>query len=69
MFVKYWQAGAVKTRLARSIGASEASRLYRDFVACLIRRFADTADQRQLCYWPPDKRSMFERRAGGSWNL
>lgn len=69
IFAKYWQAGAVKTRLARAIGADAASELYRVFVETLLLRFQAVADRRALCYWPPQRQGEFAALAGSAWTL
>jgi len=67
LFAKYWQPGAVKTRLATTIGHREASRLYRAFLLCSLRRFATIADRRVLAFTPVERRADFESLAGGAW--
>ncbi len=67
IFAKYWQAGAVKTRLASAIGPAAASHVYRHFIITLLRRFGQLADRRILAFWPPDKRSEFTTLAGDDW--
>ena len=66
---KYWQAGAVKTRLARHLGADSASQLYRVFLTTLLRRFATMGDTRWLVYTPAAKGPAFRSLALGQWQL
>lgn len=67
MFVKYWEPGRVKTRLAKRIGARPAAVIYRSFVAALVTRFALTGDDRVLCFAPPSQREAFIKAGGSSW--
>jgi rSAM/selenodomain-associated transferase 1 len=67
MFAKYWQAGAVKTRLAAAVGDAAASRLYRQFVATTAERFADVGQQRTIYYWPAHESAAFAQVAGKCW--
>ncbi|MBW3598357.1 MAG: TIGR04282 family arsenosugar biosynthesis glycosyltransferase [Planctomycetes bacterium] len=60
VFAKHWTPGAVKTRLAASIGNDAAARLYRAFVDCTLERFAATGDERVLAYWPPEQADAFQ---------
>ncbi len=69
LFGKYWQPGAVKTRLARSLGAEPASQLYRVFLTTLLRRFAAVGDRRWLAYTPAGSAAAFRSVAGESWQL
>lgn len=48
IFARYPRAGAVKTRLARAIGAVAAAELYEAMLLDLIDRFASTAARRVL---------------------
>ncbi len=69
VFAKYWQPGAVKTRLAATIGDAGASRLYKQFVKTLLCRFDTIADRRVLAYAPADTREEFVDLAAGRWEL
>jgi rSAM/selenodomain-associated transferase 1 len=69
VFAKYWQAGVVKTRLAKSVGDGPTSRLYQVFVATTLNRFADVGDQRTLWVWPPDRWDEFAEAAHPAWQL
>ena len=67
MFAKYWQPGAVKTRLAADIGAGPAADLYRLFLETLLRRFSDCADGRVLAFTPAERQAEFEALASHAW--
>jgi len=69
MFAKYWEPGAVKTRLAAHVGEQAAASLHQHFVATLISRLAGHGDTRQLCYWPPAAENAFKQAAGSNWSL
>lgn len=55
IFVKYPQAGRVKTRLAKSIGEENAARLYRTLVETLLKRTRSDKFQRTIFYSPRGK--------------
>lgn len=54
IFVKHPVAGQVKTRLAEFLGTKQATEVYAAFVADLVERFRDVANQRFLCYAPAE---------------
>jgi rSAM/selenodomain-associated transferase 1 len=60
IFAKYWQPGAVMTRLAAALGDQAAASLYRQFLATLIERLADAADKRLVVFAPADRRAEFQ---------
>ncbi len=64
IFIKYPQAGLVKTRLAKSIGVDNASLLYRLFVEALLKRTENSNYQRIICYTPVDKKNEIARWLG-----
>lgn len=68
MFAKYWQPGAVKTRLANRVGIQAASDLYREFVRCLAARFRHCGHRRVLAYWPAERSGEFFSLAGANWS-
>ena len=68
MFVKYWEPGRVKTRLAASLGDQAASSLYRHFVFALVRRLAAVGQRRVLVYTPAERRPEFEALANEHWS-
>ena len=69
MFVKYWEPGRVKTRLAAAIGDQAADTLYRRFVLTLLQRFAGVGQRRVLAYTPAERRTEFESLAADDWLL
>jgi len=67
VFAKYWQPGAVKTRLGEAIGYERASQLYRIFLVTTCQRFESAGDRRVLAYTPAERRADFEQLAGQVW--
>jgi rSAM/selenodomain-associated transferase 1 len=64
IFVKYPQAGKVKTRLAKSIGEENAARLYRALVETLLKRTNSDKFQRIIFYSPRGKGKEMRRWLG-----
>jgi len=54
VMARYPEAGRVKTRLAKSIGAQAAAELYRAFLLDLHERFGNDSRQLVWMYEPPD---------------
>jgi hypothetical protein len=71
IFVKHPVAGQVKTRLAAELGEERAAEIYAAFIADLVARFSQTADERYLCFTPETAaaRQYFERLAAGAFDL
>lgn len=69
MFAKYWQPGAVKTRLAVSIGDNAAASLHRLFVQTLLRRLQNVASRNVLCFTPANSADSFGQLSLGTWIL
>ncbi len=71
MFVKYPEAGRVKTRFAAQVGHELAAQLYLAFLMDLVPRFRDVATRRVLAYTPNDDRArdFFERLSQGRYEL
>lgn len=72
VFAKYWEPGKVKTRLAAHVGVEVAASVYRSFLACLLERFRQTGESREVAFAPDDARQQFEdlaNRAGADWRL
>lgn len=69
VFAKYWQPGAVKTRLAAAMGADPAAALYRVFLETLVRRLSPLAGVRQLRFTPFEHRRAFVDLANGGWQV
>jgi hypothetical protein len=62
VFVKAPEVGRVKSRLAAGIGAVEAARVYRAFVAALLRRLARDRRWRTTLWVAPDRAARPGRR-------
>lgn len=56
VFVKYPEAGHVKTRLAKSIGEKEAAALYGLFVELLLKKTDNMNSKRLIFYTPVNQR-------------
>lgn len=69
IFAKHWQPGAVKTRLAASIGEKSAATLHRCFVQTLLSRFQHVADRQALWFTPADSAEEFCQLDLGHWTL
>ena len=69
IFVKYPQAGFVKTRLAKEIGKVKASLLYRLFVETILARTEDTGFTRVIFYSPAHKRKQIKDWLGPNLKL
>jgi rSAM/selenodomain-associated transferase 1 len=69
IFAKHWQPGAVKTRLAASIGEKTAAALHRCFVQTLLNRFQHVADRQALWFTPADSAEEFRQLDLGRWTL
>jgi rSAM/selenodomain-associated transferase 1 len=69
MFAKFWQPGAVKTRLAASLGPVRAAAIHRLFVETLVRRFDAVADERVIAFAPPEAVDAFQGIVGDRWKL
>lgn len=61
IFVKYPQAGFVKTRLAKEIGKEKAARLYRLFVKAILARTNDANFTRFIFYSPLEKETQIRQ--------
>ena len=69
IFAKYWRPGAVKTRLARSIGDEPAADVHRRMLLATLQRLQDFQGRRVLCYTPASERAAFEALADDRWHL
>jgi len=69
IFVKYPEAGFVKTRLAQSIGKERAASLYRLFVELLLKRISDISFERFIFYTPAEKKEKLSSWLGGGSKL
>ncbi|MBI4007873.1 MAG: TIGR04282 family arsenosugar biosynthesis glycosyltransferase, partial [Planctomycetes bacterium] len=68
IFLKYPEAGKVKTRLAKKIGDKKAAKLYRLFVEATIKRTLDNNGRYEqlLFYTPVERKSEIESWIGRS---
>ncbi len=69
LFAKFWQPGAVKTRLAATIGNVPACDLYQSFLLHLIRRLGAIGDQRTVVFCPANRQVDFRQSIPTSWSL
>src|SRR5207245_1186739 len=69
IFAKYWEPGAVKTRLAATVGAEAAARLQREFVRTIAARTGALADRRAFVVTPPERLAEFATLAGPQWSV
>lgn len=69
LLAKYWQPGAVKTRLAARWGGATAARLQQAFLECLLKRLENIGDERWLLFTPGGARAAFAELAGENWRL
>lgn len=69
IFAKHWQPGAVKTRLAASIGPEAAASLQFHFVQTLLSRCQNIADRYVLCFTPANSVDKFRQLNLGCWTL
>ncbi|MCA9263279.1 MAG: TIGR04282 family arsenosugar biosynthesis glycosyltransferase [Planctomycetales bacterium] len=68
VFAKYWEPGAVKTRLAATVGEQVAAEFHRFSLETTLRRCEAVADRNVLGYWPPDKWDAFGCVCRGWWD-
>ena len=64
IFVKYPQAGRVKTRLAKSIGKDKAACLYKEFVQDTISQTRSSRYRQVIFYTPKNKRQEISQWLG-----
>ena len=70
IFAKYWQAGAVKTRLAADIGPEAAAAIHRECVHVLLERLAKVrCGCHVLAFSPIGSQDAFRMLAGDVWKL
>lgn len=69
IFVKYPQAGLVKTRLAKEIGKNKACLLYRLFVETILKRTPDKRFSRIIFYWPVHKKKEMRNWLGNDFKM
>jgi uncharacterized protein len=68
-FVKYPQAGLVKTRLAKKIGDKNAALLYRLFTEAILARTKDNAFRRYIFYTPTKKKNQIKNWLGSGFGI
>ena len=66
---KYWEPGAVKTRLAQSIGKETAANIYKAFLETTLGRCGAVDADHTLAFWPPDREREMASLAGDDWHL
>ncbi len=69
VFAKFWQPGAVKTRLAASVGNERAAEIYHEFLTTTLARFGHLADRRVIGFTPAERQAEFAQLAGSDWSL
>jgi rSAM/selenodomain-associated transferase 1 len=69
LFAKYWQAGKVKTRLAKSIGNDAAAKVHWECLSFLIRDLNQVGDRRIIVFSPSENSSDFAELAGSDWDI
>lgn len=69
IFAKFWQPGAVKTRLAATVGEAAAARVHEACLRTLLERFAGVAERCVLAFAPADRRPEFAAVATERWAL
>ncbi|MEW6079895.1 MAG: TIGR04282 family arsenosugar biosynthesis glycosyltransferase [Thermodesulfobacteriota bacterium] len=69
LFVKTPVKGAVKTRLAASLGDAEALALYQCFVADALAMLTSTGRAARIYFYPAGDRELARAWLGGDWPL
>ncbi len=69
IFAKYWQAGYVKTRLARSVGDRLARDVYLVLLQHLVDRFKEFGDLRTVVFSPPEAQRQFREFLPDAWHV
>jgi rSAM/selenodomain-associated transferase 1 len=69
VFAKYWRPGAVKTRLAKSIGEVPASQIYKQFLTTIVSRFSEVCDLCTLSVSPVSDHVHFHQLQLNRWQL
>ena len=54
-FIRYPEAGEVKTRLAEVIGSREAAEVYRNFILDMLVRIKSSSIPFKICFSPEEK--------------
>lgn len=69
IFAKYWEPGAVKTRLAEAVGAEAAAEFHRVCVKTLAMRLASVEAERILVHSPDEQGPAFAQFVTKGWQL
>ena len=69
VFAKYWEAGKVKTRLARDTNAPFAAALYQAFILATLERVSGIADAQMLCATPAERLNEFALFTPPNWTI
>ncbi|MDG1872407.1 MAG: TIGR04282 family arsenosugar biosynthesis glycosyltransferase [Mariniblastus sp.] len=69
LFAKFWQPGAVKTRLGVKIGNAAACRLYRCFLFHLLEQLANCGHERDVVFSPRCRESDFQNSVSAAWGF
>ena len=69
VFAKYWEPGAVKTRLAATIGQAVAAEICRAFTTTVLVRLREAANAHVIGFDPPQQRAAFTKLGGRHWGL
>lgn len=69
VFARHWTPGAVKTRLAKTVGDSAAARIYHASLQLTLQRFESVADRRVIGFTPANACASFESLRAGQWCL
>lgn len=69
VFAKFWEPGAVKTRLAADIGAEPAARIARGMVLATLARMAGLAQRQTVVFAPLDRQADWEATNLAGWEF
>lgn len=69
MFAKYWDVGAVKTRLGNRLGMAAAAELHRAFVTHLAARLSSVKGKHYLFVAPDSRCDDFAACAPAAWQV
>ncbi len=68
VLAKYWQPGAVKTRLAATVGDDRAAAMYHGFLTTTLARLGHLADRSVIVFTPAERRKEFTQLAAVRWS-
>ena len=69
VFAKYWEPGEVKTRLAKTIGNSQAAEIYKHFICNTLERTTAIASRHTLVVTPERRLPEFLDITPDGWSL